>query len=215
MRYKAVIFDLDGTLVDSLQDLTNAMNFALQKYGYPQHTKDECKLMVGNGLRNFCKRALPQDSQEVVDDLMRVMKGQYSNHFLDNTRPFKGIKEALDAIKGVGVSMAVETNKDENIAREIVKGIFGSNLFRTVRGGNNGIPVKPSPLTTLEILNEMQLKCSEVLFVGDSDVDINTAKAAGIVSVAVTWGLRAKNVLEDHCPDHIIDKPAQLLELLT
>ncbi len=214
MQVKLIIFDLDGTLVDSIEDLSVAMNYALAKYSMPTHSSDECRAMVGHGLRWFCSQALPEDKQELIDDVMREMLSYYRENYLVNTAAFDQIDEMLALIKEREIEVAVETNKDEYLAVGIVEEIFGKGFFCSIRGAKDGIAIKPAPQVTLDIMRSCGASPDETLFVGDSDVDIKTAKASGIKSVAVTWGLRSLEQLKSQEPDYIINKPMELIDLL-
>lgn len=214
MQKKLIIFDLDGTLVDSIADLSVAMNYALSKFSLPTHSPEKCRMMVGHGLRWFCSKALPNDKQDLIDDVMREMLGYYRKNYLVNTAPFAQINEMLSLVKDRGIAIAIETNKDESLAVGIVEGIFGKGYFCDIKGAQNGIAIKPSPKVTLDIMHSCGCSAQETLFVGDSDVDIKTARASGVESVAVTWGLRSLEQLELERPNYIINKPLELIDLL-
>jgi len=215
VKYKAALFDLDGTLVDTLADLSTAMNFALKHLDQPTHTIDQCKAMIGSGLAMFAKRALDSNHQHLKDDLLVEMKQRYNLHCFEKTTIYPGISDALLALQNAGIRLAVVTNKDSDAALKIVEHFFGNDTFDHIAGAENGIAIKPQPQPTLDILTSMGLSPDQCLFIGDSDVDMQTAAAAQIRSVAVSWGFRSTAQLKDAGADIIIDSAAELLDLLT
>lgn len=210
---KCVIFDLDGTLLDTIEDLTDSMNYALQKHGFPAHRSEECMKMVGNGKRNFVLEALPAGKGEYANDVLRVSREHYQDNCLNKTRPYEGINEILEYCRGNDILTAVMTNKDEGAAVEIVEHYFGEMIGITI-GAVEWRALKPDPEAVLEIIEKFGLSKSECVFVGDSDVDVMTGKAAGVFTIAVSWGFREIEILEQCDPDVIVDKPIELLDLI-
>lgn len=211
MKTKGIIFDLDGTLVDTLDDLTDAMNNALKMLGYKPHSRDLCRQMIGNGLKMFAQRAIGTDNAEKVDRVLDVMTVFYRDHCLDKTRPYMNLKEVVLRLLGMGVRLAVLTNKNQTPAETITNHFFGAGTFDPIVGYREGLKVKPDPQTTLDIIAGWGLQKDQVLLVGDSEVDIQTAAAAGIPAVGVSWGFRGKEALVAAGASLVIDKPDQLL----
>jgi phosphoglycolate phosphatase len=214
MSYKAVIFDLDGTLVNSLYDLLDATNYALRLFGQQVHSSSALMKMIGDGTRTLISRALAADKQELVDKVMAAMREKYIEICLDKTRPYNGLERVLESLKTLRVRMAVLTNKDQKMAEKIVRHLFG-DTFEIIIGGNNGIPVKPEPTSLLQVLKGLDVKPEEALFVGDSNVDVKTAKAAKVKSVGVKWGFRGEAELKEAGADFIIDTPLDLIDLIS
>jgi len=214
LAYKAIIFDLDGTLVDTLQDLANAMNFALADFAQPGHSVEACKTMIGNGVKTFVKRALAKDKQSLCDDVLAVMKTRYRDKCFEYSYLYDGILDTVKKLRQTGIRLAVITNKDQADAKRIVEHFFSQNTFEHIVGVVEQAAVKPDSAATLRAVESMGLGCGDFLFVGDSAVDIRTAAAAQIRSVGVTWGFRGRDELAEAKADMIIDHPAEILDLL-
>jgi phosphoglycolate phosphatase len=213
MTYKAVIFDLDGTLVNSLEDIADATNHALDFFGQQPHNLPDFKKMVGDGTRILIGRSLPSDKQDMVDNVLAKMREKYVEICLDKTRPYKGLPEVVRELKNRGVKMAVLTNKDQKLAEKIVKHFF-DNYFDIIKGPAGAIPLKPDPDTTLQILNQLGVKPENAALVGDSNIDIQTAKNAKITGIGVNWGFRGEEELAAAGADYTIDEPRALIKLL-
>lgn len=214
MNYKAVIFDLDGTLLDTLGDLTDSMNFALNELGMPERKAQECRMMIGNGLVKFAERALPDNQKDRVEDLLKKIKVHYIDNCCNKTRPFPGVVELLEKLRKMGVKLAVLTNKQHDQALKTV-GYYFKGVFDEIAGVTPERKIKPDPESTLEICSNMNIEPSQALFVGDSDVDMETAINAGIWPVGVSWGFRKAELLKKAGARVIIDKPAQILDLIS
>jgi phosphoglycolate phosphatase len=212
MSYKAIIFDLDGTLVDSLEDLADSTNYVLSCYGQPTHEVQSFKKMVGDGTRTLMSRALPADKQDLVEPALGKMREKYTEICLNKTRPYDGLQKVLAELKDRGVKLAVLTNKDQKMAEKIVTHFF-DQYFTIIRGTINAVPLKPDPKAVLEILKEMNVKPENAAFVGDSNIDIKTAQAAGITGIGVNWGFRGEQELKEAGADYTIDEPKALLQL--
>ena len=214
MPYKAVIFDLDGTLINTLEDLAGAMNFALAQLNQPTHSLDACQQMIGSGVSMFVKRALLPEKQHLAPKILDLMRRRYADHCFDKTAPYHKIEELLENLQSRGVTLAVCTNKDQHPAELTIRHFFGPDAFTAIAGANNGVAIKPDPASTLRIVKNMELKPADCLFVGDSDIDIQTAINANIHAVGVTWGFRTQQQLEQAGAKTIISSPMELLDLL-
>lgn len=202
--HKAVIFDLDGTLLNSLGDLAAASNYGLKKCGYPTHEVDEYKTFVGDGRYKLIERVLPEVERvsETIDKVLALFNEYYGEHMIDMTRPYEGIAQLLDELKVQGIKIAVVSNKPHEFTTEIVKKFFGDR-FDIIFGQREGYKAKPDPSAVLEVIKEFGLSKEECVYVGDSNVDIKTAKNSGLKSVGVLWGFRSKEELEKEGADYI------------
>ena len=211
---KLVIFDLDGTLLNSIADLGNACNVALKQFGYPLHEEAAYKKFVGNGIYKLVERSLPKEVQdeENVLRVKAVFDAYYKEHSLDETKPYPGILELLSTLKAQGVYCGVVTNKAHAYAVELVQQFFGDNIDETL-GQREGIPTKPHPQSVQEMMAHFNVGPEVCLYIGDSNVDIQTAKAAGIPSIGVLWGFRDEAELKGEGADYIV-KDAKALETL-
>lgn len=193
MKYKVVIFDLDGTLLDSLEDLGEAVNHALAAKGFPLHTLPEYRLMVGHGVRNLVKQALPepfQADESLVDECLAVFKSYYTAHIDVHTRPYPGMVELLGQLHGNGVLLAVASNKFQSGTEYLVSKLFPGIPFVAILGNREGFPLKPDPEIVGEVLRKAGVAKADVVLVGDSLTDMKTAENGGIRGIAVSWGYR-------------------------
>lgn len=208
------IFDLDGTLADTICDLGDAVNYGLEKLGCPTHDYESYKQMVGNGAKKLCERALPDDKKDNAGELHRLFKEYYSKHYLDKTRLYNGIKETLEKLQSRGVVLAVATNKPEDVAREIVGKFLPDIDFVKVLGGVDYRPTKPDSTILVEIFAALPDVENRVYMIGDSNVDVQTAKNAGIESIGCAWGFRGRAELESEGADFIAEKPADIADII-
>jgi phosphoglycolate phosphatase len=209
---KGVIFDLDGTLVDTLDDLTDSMNAALTQLGRPARSPQECRAMIGHGLRKFAERALGEGHTHLTDALVERMVDDYRDHCLLKTTTYDGMKEAIAALRRRQLRLAVLTNKNQAPAEVISRYYFGYDTFDPIVGAAPGRAVKPDPRTTLQILHQWKLDADEVAFVGDSEADVQTAMAAGVRCIACEWGFRSREQLLQAGAHILIAQPAQILD---
>ena len=209
---RAVIFDLDGTLLDSLTDIAQAMNDAISARGWPVHPVDAYLRMVGEGIENLARRAAPQERD--VPALLGDYRARYSRGMETTTRPYPGIPQMLDAVQEAGLKMAVLSNKREDFTVELVKRQLAKWSFKCVRGERHGVPRKPDPHSALELASALGHAPRDVAFVGDTPIDVKTALAAGMLPVAVTWGFRTREELEAAGARTAIERPDQLLAAL-
>lgn len=193
MKYKLVIFDLDGTLLDTLDDLSAAVNHAMQQRGFPLHTRDEYMKMVGHGARNLMSQALPmehKDDEALIDAALADFRTYYNAHIDVYTKPFPGIQELIAALHQKGVMLAVASNKFQEGTEHLIKEFFPEIPFVAVLGNRQGFPLKPDPEVVGEVLRKAGISQDQAVMVGDSDTDMETAANGGIQGIAVNWGYR-------------------------
>ncbi len=212
---KLAIFDLDGTICNTIEDLANATNHAMSVLGYPTHSVEQYKLFVGNGIPNLMKRSLPE-GHRTEDEVLRakeIMLSYYKEHYADCSAPYEGIIPLLQSLKEQGVHLAVCTNKAHFMAATIVDKLF-SGLFDMVIGQSDAYPLKPDPASALAIMEKFGAEKSETVFVGDSGVDMITARNSGVPGIGVTWGFRGETELKENGAGHIVHTPQQILEII-
>lgn len=213
---KVVIFDLDGTLLNTITDLSSAANHALAALGFPRRDEEECTRFVGNGVTKLLERALPDGAKTPanVERMREEFFKYYDEHLWDRTTVYPGITELLGVLQRRGILTAVASNKYQSATERLVSHFFPQIKFLEVLGQREGFPVKPDPDIVHEILLSAGARQEEVLYVGDSDVDMQTAKNAGVRVCAVTWGFRPRELLETFRPDFITDTPQDILLML-
>jgi phosphoglycolate phosphatase len=216
MKFKSIIFDLDGTLVDTLEDIYRAVNYALEIFHFPIHEKDAYLMKIGRGWRNLCMLALPSDSRDekTIQQIYETSYKYYEEHPSDFSRPYSGILELLPALQHAKIKMAILTNKPDPLAQRIVANLFPAETFSAVFGEREGIPRKPDPTAAWEILLELGSDPKHCIFIGDSEVDIESAKAAACHAVGVSWGFRDRSALEKAGAERIIEHPNDLLNII-
>lgn len=214
MQYDTIIFDLDGTLLNTLDDLTDSINTMLGGEGYPTRTREDVREFIGNGAKNLVSKALPETvSDGEVTRCLSVYRKIYGENMFQKTAPYEGIDETLRELKHLGVKLGVVSNKPNDATKEMCEFYFG-DLLNAVIGDNPERKKKPAPDNIYEILKLLGSDKAETLYVGDSDVDMETAKNAGLDSVGVTWGYRSEETLTEHGADYIVSEPAQLIHLI-
>ena len=218
---KLAVFDLDGTLADTIYDLGDAVNFGLEQLGCPTHDYAEYKKMVGNGARKLCFRALPDDKKDKAEELYLMFKEYYSHHYLDKTRLYDGMRETLERLRNNGVILAVATNKPEDAAREIVAKLLPEIDFLCVLGGGDRRPLKPDPAVILEIYDKLPDEEYEAYMIGDSNVDVMTSVNADIGFIGCAWGFRGRAELEACISENrrelcssIAEKPSDIADFI-
>lgn len=214
-RFKAVIFDLDGTLIDSKEDLGMATNRVLGSRGYAAWPVEQYGIFMGHGLRALTEQALPEASRtdEEIDRCHALILEDYGRNCMVKTRLYAGIDKVLDYLSQTGVRMAVLTNKPHAIACKIVEGLLGAWHFDFVQGGQEGLPLKPEPEGVHRFCQQVQVESRETLFVGDSDVDVMTASNAGLCCLGVSWGFRGRRELEEAGAWRVIDRAEEMTGL--
>jgi len=209
---KAVLFDLDGTLADTLTDIADSANYALTSNGYPAQQTEDYKYFVGDGMTKLIERILPETDKnaETIEKIRGVWLAHYMEHCLDNTRPYDGMVEALAALKKRGIKLGVVTNKHHETAEKVIYGLFGRDIYECVYGFKDGVPRKPDPFLVFKSLAFIGAEPNECIYIGDSGVDIETAKNAGCISAGAAWGFRSEEELEEAGAGHILYSPAEI-----
>ena len=213
-KIAAVLFDLDGTLADSLGDLANATNFALAKLGCPTHPLDAYRHFVGDGARQLCTRALPRDRQDLLEETVKLMRAQYAEHCFELTHLYPGILELVTELHRRGLKLAVLSNKPDDFTKRIVNHYFHPSPFDVVRGQLPHVPLKPDPTAALQIAVELNVPASKWLYLGDTNTDMRTAQSAGMKGVGVLWGFRDREELAESGAQVIVSQPDEVLRLL-
>ena len=213
---KLVIFDLDGTLLNTIEDLGQAANYALERNGYATHSMASYPYFVGNGVRRLMTRVLPEDARddENVDRVLGDFIEYYDEHCIDFTKPYNGMPELLQDLRDMGVAMAVASNKYQKAVSKIIPHYFPDIDFIAVEGHREGVNVKPDPSIVFSILTQARVAKADCLYVGDSGVDMETARRACIDSVGVTWGFRSKKELVEYHADVIVGNPVDILDVV-
>ena len=215
---RAFIFDLDGTLVDSLEDIGQACNDVLASHGYPVHPLPAFRFYVGRGFHKLVNDALPEGeaaklSSDQLTALIAEARARYGENMCERTKPYAGITDALHQLAADGHALAVLSNKPDDLTVELVRRYFPDVPFALVRGGREGVPLKPEPDAPLDMLRHMDFLPERSFYVGDSNVDIFTARNAGMISIGVAWGFRGADELRAAQADHVIDTPDVLTRL--
>lgn len=216
MSYRAVIFDLDGTLLDTLEDLKDAVNYALTQYKKPQRTRDEICQFVGNGIAKLIERAVPEGTTAAErENILATFRTYYSEHCQDKTAPYDGIREVLISLKENNIKMAVVSNKADFAVQELIPFYFG-DYISVAKGENEiaGIKKKPNPDMVYAAMEELGCTPDETVYVGDSDVDLATAKNSGLPCIGCGWGFRGRSFLEKNGADMIADSPKEILNFV-
>lgn len=215
MKFKGIIFDLDGTLVNSLEDISDAMNNVLTSLNYPTHTYDTYQYFIGSGLRNLVSKALPASNNTDIDieNCFNCMISEYREVCTIKTKPYAGIMALLDDLVSRDIKLAVFSNKADELTKKIALEIFPGH-FNTAIGLSTEEFKKPNPFEALEISKSWNLKPEEILFVGDSDIDMQTATNAKMFPVGVSWGYRTEEELIGSGAKMVINKPSELIEIL-
>ena len=217
MRFEAVIFDMDGTLLDTLKEIADAMNAALATLGYPPHHYDAYREYVGFGMDVLARRVLPEGHKDdaVVVRLVEAMRVIYGRDHAFLSRPYDGIPELLDALVDKGVAMTILSNKPDEFTRAMAERLLGRWRFEIVRGIIPGRPRKPEPDAAQDMARSLNLSPQKIVFMGDSAIDMLTARAAGMFPVGVLWGFRTRDELVENGAGLLIDHPRKLLDLFT
>ena len=212
--YKLIVFDLDGTLLDTLDDLASAVNYALTVYGLPTRTRDEVCAFVGNGMKNLISRSVGEARVD-HEEVLRVFRDYYDLHSAEQTHLYEGITSLLQELKAMGLKLAVLSNKADKATKALME-YYCAGLFDCVMGENeaNGIRKKPAPDALFALMERLNADKSETVYIGDSDVDIQTAQNAGVDCISVCWGFRDERVLRSHGATCFAYKPNDILKIL-
>lgn len=213
---KAVIFDLDGTLADTILDIAGAVNRSLARRRLPEHDSAHYKLMVGDGFRTLIFRALPEELRrdDYIEELRAEAAADYSGRCLERTAPYPGVRELLAALGQKGIVMAVLSNKPDELTKKCVQGLFPATAFAVVRGESSEFPKKPDPAAALDACARMGAAPAEVLYLGDTAVDMRTALASGTAALGALWGYRGEAELREAGAHALLASPLDLLKYL-
>jgi phosphoglycolate phosphatase len=214
MRFKAALFDLDGTLLDTLDDLADSANAALKTLHYPIHPTDAYRYFVGDGMRTLVERIMPERSSEKqIVECEDIFKKMYAAHWADKTRPYQGVEAMLSGLLNLGRRLAILSNKPDEFTRMCVKKFFPADLFACIRGQRDDVPKKPDPAGALMIAEKLGLPPGDILYVGDTATDMRTGKRAGMKTAGVLWGFRGRDELEANGADYIVSTPQEIIQL--
>lgn len=212
MRIQGILFDMDGTLLDTLTDMQKAVNYVLEAFGYPQRSREEIRAFVGNGAARLIHRALPEGvTPEQEAAVLAAYKRRYQDYSCVKTAPYEGIQALLAELERRGIRMAVVSNKPDETTRSLAARFFPG---LAAQGQRDGIAAKPAPDMVYAALEQLGLRPEEAIYVGDSEVDVETARNAGLRLAAVSWGFRSREQLQESGAGCILARPAELLELL-
>jgi len=215
LNKKVVIFDLDGTLLDSLDDIAISANAVLKKLGLPSHKDEAFKKFIGDGARMLMKRALPKNSDEnTIKKALELFTEIYSQTIHENTKPYDGIYEMLESLKQKGYILNLLSNKPQQFTLKYYDKFFSQFDFAYVYGQSDEHPKKPDPTTALKIAKNLDVNPSEIYFIGDTSTDMQTAKNAGMKSIGVLWGIRDENELITNGATHIINEPKEIIDIV-
>ena len=213
---KAVVFDLDGTLLNTLEDLADSCNYTLNQLNYKTYETEKYKEFIGSGRYKLIERMLPKEvsnNKEIITRALEIFDKHYSKNMRNKSKPYKGVLKLLESLKSKDILLAVVSNKPHKFTIETVENYF-ENSFALVLGQREGYAVKPDPASLLEVIEKLEVNKEEVLYIGDSEVDIYTAKNAEVTSVAVVWGFRGLGTLEEANPDYIVKNTEEILQII-
>ncbi|MBQ2655274.1 MAG: HAD family hydrolase [Erysipelotrichaceae bacterium] len=212
---KGVIFDLDGTTLYTLTDITTSFNTALKEFGFPQKSEDEIRMGVGMGFRILVDNIVPKDTDEKIKDAIALRyKEIYSSNYYIHTRPYEGMRETLEKLRDLGVKMAVNSNKSDIFVKDLIARNFPGIEFVDVTGSIEGVALKPDPQAARMILDKMGIDASEAAYIGDSDIDMKTGVNAGMLTIGCLWGYRDEKVLKEAGAMALAEKPEDILKLI-
>lgn len=217
LKYKGAIFDLDGTLLNTIMDLSDSVNAVLNELHYPLHSYEEYKKRIGHGFRNLIEVSLPAEAvnDELVEKGLQLFLKAYDERYREKTVPYNGICELMADLNQSGVVMAVNSNKRNDYTQTLINDFFPGIPFVAVFGERTGVPKKPDPSTALEIAAKMGVLAEEIVYIGDSSTDIQTGKNAGMDTIGVSWGFRGRTEMEQSGSSFVVDNPIQILNIIT
>lgn len=213
---RLIIFDLDGTLLDTIDDLGCAANYALMQCGYPIHDISAYPRFVGNGIKKLIERAMPENARtdDNIEKLRTHFTEYYNRHNTDQTKPYEGIPELLSQLDSKGVKLAVASNKYQSAVEKLITHFFPEIHWTAIEGQKDIYPAKPDPAIVSDIISKCPTALDDILYVGDSGVDIKTARRAGVESAGVTWGFRPLTELKEYNTDNIVNAPHEILDIV-
>ena len=213
-KITTIVFDMDGTVLNTLDDLTVSMNYVLEKFGYPGHTVEEYRLFFGNGVKEALRLALPEDvPSEIIDDMLPIYKEHYDAHCLDKTRPYDGVVEVMKELKQKGYKLAIVSNKIDSAVKELNQRFFADAVGIAI-GEKPGVNRKPAPDMVEAALKELGSTKEEAVYVGDSEVDFMTAKNSKLPCISVLWGFRDKEYLIEQGAYCFAENPEDIISIL-
>ncbi|WP_271809099.1 HAD family hydrolase [Clostridium beijerinckii] len=213
-KYDTVIFDLDGTLLDTLEDLADSVNFALGKYNFPSRKNEEVRSFVGNGVGRLMELSVPDGlNNPYYKECLADFRSHYSKNMQNKTKAYEGIMGLLEVLSKENYKLAIVSNKFDAAVKELNK-IYFEQYIKVAIGESSNIAKKPAPDTVIKALKELDSTTDKAIYVGDSEVDVKTARNSGVKCVGVTWGFRDRELLKEKDADYIIDKPCELLEII-
>jgi phosphoglycolate phosphatase len=216
MRFDAVIFDLDGTLLDTLEDIADSANSILARHGYPQHPLDDYRYFVGDGVRKLTRRVLPETARDdaTVDKMVKEFRREYDANWNNKTTVYPGVPGMLDGLTARGLPLSIFSNKPDDFTKKCVTELLPAWSFEIIMGLRKGVPPKPDPLGAFEIARQLGLRPPQIIFVGDTSIDMKTAVVSGMFPVGALWGFRTADELQLSGAQAIIEKPEDVLYLL-
>jgi phosphoglycolate phosphatase len=214
IRFKAILFDLDGTLLDTLKDLADSMNAVLGRHGMNTFPVDDYRFFVGKGLRELIRCVLPKDkiSEQIVDEFLSAMKIEYTKRWAENTKPYPGVPDLLDELQKISLPMAVLSNKSDEFTQIMVRTLLSKWQFQFIRGLKDDLPAKPDPTLALQIAYELKIQPCNFIYLGDTGIDMQTANAAGMYAAGAIWGFRTAEELRANGAKTLVESPLQVLE---
>lgn len=214
MKYKLAVFDMDGTILNTIDDLADSLNFVLKKCGYRERTFDEVLSFVGNGLRALIQKGLPDgESDETIDAVLAEFKKYYAVHCKDKTRPYDGVIELITDLRGAGCFTAVVSNKADDAVQQLCRDYF-DGLFDFAIGERSGISRKPAPDSVNEVLSKLDVDRNDAVYIGDSEIDIKTASNSGMDAIIVEWGFREREFLMENGAKTIVSTPDEVKKII-
>ncbi|XQC06260.1 HAD family hydrolase [Arcobacter cryaerophilus gv. pseudocryaerophilus] len=211
---KTVIFDLDGTLLDSIEDIASSMNKVLESLQLPTHKIEDYKHFVGGGVDILVENALNNQSKEIKDEVIKRFKIEYDGKLHSKTLPYNGIYQLLDELKKLDINLAVLSNKPHEFTVSYVNHFFKNYNFKEIHGQKKDVPKKPDPKAALDIVKFLDSSCENTYFIGDTKIDMQTAKSANMTAIGVLWGFRDEKELRDFGADFIVSNPLEILKIL-
>ena len=211
---KTVIFDLDGTLLDSIEDIASSMNKVLEILQLPTHKIEDYKHFVGGGVDILVENALSNQSKEIKDEVIKRFKIEYDGKLHSKTLPYDGIYELLDELKKLDINLAVLSNKPHEFTVSYVNHFFKNYNFKEIHGQKKDVPKKPDPKAALDIVKFLNSSCENTYFIGDTKIDMQTAKSANMTAIGVLWGFRDEKELRDFGADFIVSNPLEILKII-